>query len=386
MTEPPAEPTSEADLQRRWAESRWPTPFLRTDAEHVIRVISPGRWNHGPGPDFRGAQILDSEGRARRGDVELHLEPRAWLQHGHADDPAYDRLLLHVVERSRAGDDVDPRIPQASRLPQAMSSPISAANAEPAISPPCVDIVQRAGAGAVDAQLHQIAQRRFLRKVRELQSMPIPAGPGSDADRRALLAAARALGQPHNAELALHAIRQALDGQERWDAVQLSGDEAAWAGWRRGRGALGSAAGLSLVLTTLLKRWTADPLTPSLAFARLAALALDEATGELRIAQRLGRGRATQLLADAVYPLTQSWARWIALPGARYQRTDELRDRLDDGFGDRTDCTGWTGWRHPHTQALLELEQTRCRQWACRICPLAAVGLSSRSGREHRRT
>ena len=383
MTEPPANPMSELELQRRWAESRWPTPFLRTDAGHVIRVISPGRWNHGPGPDFRGAQILDSDGLARRGDVELHLEPRAWLQHGHADDPAYGRVLLHVVERSRAGDDVDPRIPEASRLPPAMSSPISAATADAGPSPPCVDIVQRAGASAVDAQLQQIAQRRFLRKVRELQSMPIPPGPGSDADRRALLAAARALGQPHNAELALRAISQALDGRERWDDVQLSGDDAAWAGWRRGRGALGSAAGLSLVLTTLLKRWTADPLTPSLAFARLAALALNDATGELRIAHRLGRGRAIQLLADAVYPLTQSWSRWIALPGARYLRTDDLRDRLDDGFGDRA---GWTGWRHPHTQALLELEQTRCRQWACRICPLAAVGLSSRSGREHRRT
>ena len=380
MTDSPPNQMSELELQRRWAESRWPTPFLRTDADRCIRVISPGRWNHGPGPDFRGAQILDSDGLARRGDVELHLEPRAWLQHGHGDDPAYGRVMLHVVERSRAGGDVDPRIPQASRLPPAMSSQTVAANAEPAISPPCVDIVQRAGASAVDAQLQRIALRRFQRKVRELQSMPIPTGPGSDADRRALLAAARALGQPNNADLALRAIRQALDGRERWDAVQLSGDDAAWAGWRWGRGGLGTAAGLSLVLTTLLKRWTADSLTPSLAFARLAALALNEATGELRIAHRLGRGRATQLLADAVYPLTQSWNRWFSLPGARYQRTDELRSRLDEGFGARS------GWRHPHTQALLELEQHRCRQWACRICPLAAVGLSSRSGREHRRT
>ena len=124
-----ADPTaSELDMQRRWAESRWTVPFLQAPSGGEVRVISPGVWNHGPGPDFRGAQILDSEGRARRGDVELHLRASAWLQHGHADDPAYRNLLLHIVEWDerprRSNRPLNARIPPATPLPPATSKPL----------------------------------------------------------------------------------------------------------------------------------------------------------------------------------------------------------------------------------------------------------------------
>lgn len=365
---PPSEPAyseragSELALQRRWAESRWPGPFLQSPGGGPIRVISPGVWNRGPGPDFRGAQILDGQGRARRGDVELHLEARAWLQHGHADDPAYRDLLLHVVdwvERPHKGRSPrDARIPRATPLPPASSESVEQQR------PPCADIVPRSGEAAVEAQLAGIARRRFLRKMNELQALSVPPGPGSADDRRAVIAAARALGQPHNAQLAEHAAWRALQQAEEW--IQVAPVTEA-DGWRPGRGALGSPGGLSLVLATLVQRWTKPPASPWSVFERLSALSLREALGELRIARRLGPARATQLLADAVYPLTGAWRQWSRLPGARYQRTDALRARLDGESGVNF------GWRHPHTQALLELEQTRCRHLACRICPLAAL-------------
>ena len=377
MTDPTA---SELDMQRRWAESRWPVPFLQSPAGGAVRVISPGVWNRGPGPDFRGAQILDSEGRARRGDVELHLRASAWLQHGHADDPAYRNLLLHIVEWDerprRSNRPIDARIPPATPLPPATSTPLEA--------PPCAGIAQRAGAAAVEARLLQIARRRFQRKVAELRAIAVPPGPGCAEDRLALIAAARALGQPHNAAIVEGAARQALEQAEGWDAVQPLITPQDWRqgcrrGWRRGRGALGAPEGLQLVLTTLLQRWTADGSSPRTAFERLASLPLREAIGNLRISQQLGPARATQLLADAVYPLTDSWLEWSRLPGARYQRTAELRARLDGEPGG--EGVGFA-WRHPQTQALLELEQTRCRQWACRICPLAALARPLRTGGE----
>ena len=365
MTEPRGTelPGSELALQRRWAESRWPAPFLQSAGGGRVRVISPGAWNRGPGPDFRGAQILDGQGRARRGDVELHLEARAWLQHGHAGDPAYRDLLLHVVDWDerphRERSPADDLVPEATRLPPAMTEMSGAAE-----RPPCADIILRAGEAAVEARLVGIARRRFLRKMSELQALRISVGPGSRDDRRAVVAAARALGQPHNAHLAEHGARRALEQCDEWPQAAPMIEAS---GWRPGRGALGSAAGLSLVLATLLKRWTQPPHAPWPVFQRLASLPVREAIGELRIARRLGPVRATQLLADAVYPLTGAWEQWAQLSGARYQRTDELRDRLDDGQG-----VGLR-WRHPHTQALLELEQSRCRQSACRICPLAAL-------------
>lgn len=390
MTESPA---SEFELQRRWAESRWPTPFLQSPQGALIRVISPGRWNRGPGPDFRDAQILDAEGRSRRGDVELHLQAGAWLQHSHDADPAYQDLLLHVVEWIDRTDPArptsaaaDPRIPRAIPLPQAMSVVPQATSVVPQATsdapqapsaagsgPPCAGIAQRAGAAAVEARLLQIGQRRFLRKLRELRALRVPPGPGSADDRRSVIAAALALGQPNNAGISARSARRALEHAGRWQDVRplVAAD-----GWRRGRGALGSPEGLAQILTTLVERWTTGDATPWSAFQRLSSLPLPEAIGELRIAKRLGPARATQLLADAVYPLTGSWAQWTRLAGARYRRTDELRERIEGNAVDPF------AWRHPQTQALLELERTRCRQLACRICPLAALDQRLRTGRE----
>ena len=376
MSDPPL---SELELQRRWAEAQWPGPFLADPQGGAIRVIAPGRWNRGPGPDFRGAQILDREGRARRGDVELHLEAGDWLQHGHSDDPAYDDLLLHVVGRygRRAADE---RIPAATLLPSAEPPdsvaaepphPLAlAANPEAGRQPPCAQVLERAGAAAVEARLLSVARRRFLRKAGELASLEPPAGPGSRADRQAVLAAARALAQPHNAATAELAARRALEAAESW--AQLSPAIEA-GGWRPGRGALGAAAGWSAVWTTLVRRWAQPPEGPWAAFRRLAGLPRREAIGELRIARRLGPARAAQLLADAVYPLTGAWPAWSQLPGARYLRTAELRERLTDAPAGAERPRAGVAWRHPQTQALLELERTRCRQWACQICPLAAL-------------
>lgn len=364
------EPTSgELELQRRWAESRWPTPFLHSGTAGPVRVISPGRWNHGPGPDFRDAQILDASGRARRGNVELHLQPSAWIQHGHADDPAYQDILLHVVDwTARAGRAVstpDERVPAAIPLPEPHGAVVT--------SLPCEAITSRAGLAAVDERLQQIAERRFLPKSSELRALAVPPGPGAPEDRRSLLAAAQALGQPFNSAVASGAVRAALEGAERWEDVSLRIDTA---GWRWGRGALGSAEGLSDILTTLLRRWTAGGSTPWRAFSELSGLPLSAATGQLRIAGRLGRARAVQLLADAVYPLTGAWRRWSLLPGARYRRTDELRSRIDGPAGAGAVDGNQLTWRHPQTQALLELEIRRCRHGACRICPLAALDRS----------
>jgi hypothetical protein len=372
LPDQPGRPPSELELQRRWAESRWPTPFLQTGEGESVRVITPGRWNRGPGPDFRGAQILDGQGRAQRGDVELHLEPAGWLQHGHAGDPAYQHLLLHIVawdgRPRRAATTTDARIPAATALPyqpQPQQAPGSAL-----ADLPCAGIVSTAGAAAVESRLLQISRRRFLRKVGELRALAVPSGPGSEDDRRAVIAAARALGQPHNAAISERAAGQALQRDDRWDEFAPQVEQVDLAGWRRGRGALGSPAGLSSILKTLIERWTRADATPWSAFERLAKLPLRPARDELRIAGSLGAGRSTQLLADAVYPLTRSWLQWTRLPGARYQRSDALRERIAD---EQADPRSGFRWRHPQTQALLELEQTRCRQWACKICPLAAL-------------
>ena len=385
MTARAAEPPSDGELalQRRWAEGRWPSPWLRPElGGPPLRVHFAGRWNRGPGPDFRGAILLDAQGRARRGDVELHRRPAGWRSHGHHLDPAYDRVLLHVVGDT-AGQHHGP--PAALLPPDDHGDPSLAPQSLQPPQPPCARVLRRAGAPAVAARLRRLARARLARKTAALrrQRAHWRARGHSPAESRELLACwalARALGMPRNAALTAAALEAVwpritashanLAADPTADlAAQLTEELAARPGWRRGRGALGAPPGAARALALLLARW--QPGQAAAACIRLAQAAPSEAAQALRIPRLLGPARARQLLADAVYPAALALnppnpaeleRRWLNLPAVRYQRTDPLRERL---------CP--LPFRHGEAQALLDLERAWCAQAACAVCPLARL-------------
>ncbi len=86
---------AERAIQRLWAagELRGPLPSL---SGALIDVVRPGAWNRLAGPDFLAAE-LRVDGARVRGDVEIHLRCADWDRHGHAEDPAYDAVVLHAV-------------------------------------------------------------------------------------------------------------------------------------------------------------------------------------------------------------------------------------------------------------------------------------------------
>lgn len=69
---------------------------MRASTGESVRVIDPGAWNVEPGPDFKGATV-EVAGRRVKGDVEVHLKPSGWTEHGHASDPAYANVAFHVT-------------------------------------------------------------------------------------------------------------------------------------------------------------------------------------------------------------------------------------------------------------------------------------------------
>jgi hypothetical protein len=102
VQEPPPRPAhpafSERHLHCIWYDDRLRPPVLRTAAGEEIRVVSPGTWNTGPGPDFLGAVfVLAPEMRRVSGDVEIHVHPADWQRHGHAGDPRYAGIRLHLT-------------------------------------------------------------------------------------------------------------------------------------------------------------------------------------------------------------------------------------------------------------------------------------------------
>ncbi len=86
----------EAVVQHAWARTLFDRSELRTTEGDVVRVEHPGRLNRASGPDFSGARVT-IDGLAWAGDVEIHRTSTDWERHGHHVDPAYDRVVLHVV-------------------------------------------------------------------------------------------------------------------------------------------------------------------------------------------------------------------------------------------------------------------------------------------------
>lgn len=84
-------------LAQIW-NSQWFRQPLRTGSGEVVRVVYPGVWTHGFGPDFTGA-MLEIDGRLCTGDVEIDLSVAGWREHRHDQNRAFDSVVLHVVAR-----------------------------------------------------------------------------------------------------------------------------------------------------------------------------------------------------------------------------------------------------------------------------------------------
>lgn len=93
----PAFAYSERHLKCVWFDDSLRPALLRTDQGEKVTVEHPGNWNLSAGPDFRNATLRVNGQRRLTGDVEIHIRPTDWNQHGHARDPAYAQVIAHVT-------------------------------------------------------------------------------------------------------------------------------------------------------------------------------------------------------------------------------------------------------------------------------------------------
>jgi hypothetical protein len=91
-------PYRERHLQCLWADPRLRPTGLKTSENEAVHVEHPGDWNLEAGPDFLNAILLiGKESRRISGDLEIHIHPNAWEQHGHGDDPRYANVRFHIT-------------------------------------------------------------------------------------------------------------------------------------------------------------------------------------------------------------------------------------------------------------------------------------------------
>lgn len=84
-------------LQQVWRHQRLQPERLKTFDGRRITVLHPGFWNREAGPDFRDALFQIEGEEPLSGDVEIDLQPQGWTQHGHAGNPDFQSVRLHVV-------------------------------------------------------------------------------------------------------------------------------------------------------------------------------------------------------------------------------------------------------------------------------------------------
>jgi hypothetical protein len=84
----------ELELQSRWFAGDFGREFISVDGQKV-EIVQFGFWNHSAGPDFSDAVVL-IDGVKRAGAIEMDPDVRDWEHHGHAVNPVYDKVVLHL--------------------------------------------------------------------------------------------------------------------------------------------------------------------------------------------------------------------------------------------------------------------------------------------------
>jgi hypothetical protein len=163
-------------LQLIWFHQRIRRDDLRTVDGKRVRVIHPGFWNKEPGPDFRNAIVQFENAPAKIGDIEIDLQASGWRGHGHATNPNYKSVILHVLWDAPANAAFDhPRLALKGFLDASLAELEKWLVCEPvpmpnALKGQCSGPLRELPAAVVDELLEQAALVRFRRKAAQIEA------------------------------------------------------------------------------------------------------------------------------------------------------------------------------------------------------------------------
>jgi hypothetical protein len=160
-----------------WQDSLQGRADLKTIDNEPVRVIYPGRRNDDRGADFRDAVIATQKGQAK-GDIEVHVKTSDWWSHQHHLNPAYNRVILHVVYQHDTS--------QTITLENGFTVPTLALNdyisndsvARPLAPIPCRGIGYRRDASLIGDLLDETGETRFLARAVSYRQMILQLGAG----------------------------------------------------------------------------------------------------------------------------------------------------------------------------------------------------------------
>ncbi|MEI8341761.1 MAG: DUF2851 family protein [Verrucomicrobiota bacterium] len=107
----------EIEVQARWFSGEFGRKFT-TVSGGEIEVVQFGVWNREAGPDFSEAAITINGGAPVRGCIELDFDVHDWERHGHATNPAYETVVLHIFLERRGNMEFFTRTAGGLNVPQ----------------------------------------------------------------------------------------------------------------------------------------------------------------------------------------------------------------------------------------------------------------------------
>jgi hypothetical protein len=221
-------------LQAVWQHQRLRRDQLETTDGASLRVLHPGFINREGGPDFRDAVLQVGDGPTRSGDIEVDVQAGGWRAHGYDRNPAFARVILHVIwEREPPGAGLRPAAPSirpASTPPATLvlRDVLDASVAElglwlnretddglpEAFRGQCAPAWGELSAAAQSRLLREASQIRFQSRTEQLQARARQAG-WEQALWEGLF---RALGYKHNA----WPMQCLAEQRQRWLTPPLS--------------------------------------------------------------------------------------------------------------------------------------------------------------------
>lgn len=154
-------------MQYVWQHRLWLQSDMHTVDGRNVQVIDPGFLNNDAGPDFFNAKV-NIDGKMWAGNVEIHVKASDWHRHGHDSDPAYDTVILHVVDRDdavvrRRDGEIIPqlRMPCSGDLNAFYMSLVNRAT----VDLPCVDTIASLPPMHVNGWIDALAYERIYEKV-----------------------------------------------------------------------------------------------------------------------------------------------------------------------------------------------------------------------------
>lgn len=112
---------TEIEIQAHWFAGDFGTEFTSSQGERV-RIAQFGAWNREAGPDFAEAAVSINGRKPVRGAIEIDPDAQDWERHGHATNPDYDSVVLHVCTRD-AGKRFFTRTSQHREVPRIQLDP-----------------------------------------------------------------------------------------------------------------------------------------------------------------------------------------------------------------------------------------------------------------------